>query len=83
MTLVSMGLTVPDTPLFVSGTVAEVEDLTVSDKDVTTDVEINAGVHTEDMTRKLKDSECKKKERAAVEMPIDKNLLSTINKNAY
>jgi hypothetical protein len=65
MTLVSMGLTAPATPLLASGTAAEVEDLTVSDKGVATDAENNAGVHTEDITRKLKDSERKKKERAA------------------
>ena len=59
MTLVSMGLTAPATPLLASGTAAEVEDLTVSDKGVATDAENNAGVHTEDITRKLKDSERK------------------------
>jgi hypothetical protein len=62
MTLVSMDLTAPVAPLLPSGTVTEVEDLTVSDKGVVTDTENNVGVHTEDMSRKLKDSERNKKE---------------------
>jgi len=49
MTLVSMGLTAPATPLLASGTAAEVEDLTGSDKGVTTDAEFNTGVHTENI----------------------------------
>ena len=59
-----MSLTAPTTPVLTSGTAEEVQDLTGSDKDVVTDVEIKAGVHTEDMTRKLKDSERKRKERS-------------------
>ena len=65
MTLASMSLTAPTTPVLTSGTASEVQDLTGSDKGVVTVAEINAGVHTEDMTRKLKDSERKKKERSA------------------
>lgn len=62
--LASMSLTAPTTPVLTSETAEEVQDLTGSDKGVVTDAEINAGAHTEDMTRKLKDSERKRKERA-------------------
>ncbi len=65
MTLASMSLIAPATSVLTSGTATEVQDLTGSDKGVVTDAEINAGVHTEDMTRKLKDSDRKKKERSA------------------
>ena len=61
MTLASMSLTASATPLLVSGTVAEVEVLTGSDKDGVTDAQVTAGAHTTDETRKRKDSECKKK----------------------
>jgi hypothetical protein len=64
MTLVSMSLTAPATPLLVSETSAEVEDLTGSDKDGATDVEITTGGQTTDQARKLKDSDRKKKERS-------------------
>jgi len=64
MTLASMSLTAPATPLLVSETAAEVEDLTGSDKGGAKDAEISAGGQTADQARKLKDSERKKKERS-------------------
>ena len=64
MTLASMSLTAPTTPVLPSETAEEVQDLTGSDKGVVTGAEIIAGSHTADMTKKNKDSERKRKERA-------------------
>jgi hypothetical protein len=64
MTLTSMSLTAPTTPVLPSETAEEVQDLTGSDKGVVTGAEIIAGAHTTDMTKKNKDSERKRKERS-------------------
>jgi hypothetical protein len=71
MTLASMRLTAPVTPLFVSETVAEVEDLTGSDKGGAKDTEISSGGQTTDQARKLEDSERKKKEWSEAEAAKD------------
>jgi hypothetical protein len=75
MTLASMRLTAPATPLLVSETAAEVEDLTGSDKGGAKDTVISAGGQTTDQSRKLEDSERKKKEwseaAAAKDMQVE------------
>ena len=62
--LASMSLIAPTTPVLTSEAAEEVQDLTGSEQGVVTDAEINGAAHTADMTRKLKESERKRKQRA-------------------
>ena len=65
ITLASMSMTAPTTPMLVSGHAEEVKDSTGSDKDSPTETEVPAGVSLQDRERKNKDKERKRKDREA------------------
>ena len=64
MTLASMSMAAPATPVLASGTAAEGQALTGSDKGADTDAESKAAVDDEE-TARMKDRERKRKERGA------------------
>lgn len=65
LTLASMSMTAPTTPMLVSGDAEEVKDSTGSDKASPTETEVPTGVSLQERERKNKDRERKRKDREA------------------